>query len=154
MWLVTSVVRIALAVFALRGVRWAYVAFLALGLLYFPAKAGFRLDPHPCELAFGVRLAAHSLTNFPHVVLFALGFVLTCAQFRMARRADFAWAALVTLALGAAVEIAEGLTVQGHCRLRDLIPDAVGAAAGAVLVLLLLRLGWKPRPSWSLGRRR
>ncbi|MCA1816139.1 MAG: hypothetical protein LC746_06975, partial [Acidobacteria bacterium] len=105
MWLVASIARVALAAFALRGVRWAYVAFLVLGLLYFPAKVGFRLDPHPCELTFGVRLAVHSLTNFPHVILFALGFVLTCAQFRLTRRADFAWAALVTLALGAAVEV-------------------------------------------------
>jgi hypothetical protein len=31
-------------VLSLRGVRWAHATFVVLGLLYFPAKAGFRLD--------------------------------------------------------------------------------------------------------------
>lgn len=154
MWLVASIIRVALALLALRGWRWAFVAFLALGLLYFPAKVGFQLDPHPCELTFGFALAAYSLTNFPHIVLFALCFVLASAQFRMEKRSAFAWATLVTLAVGALVEIAEGLTGQGHCRLRDLIPDAAGAAVGALLVALLLRAGWKPRPTWALRRGR
>ena len=72
MWLLT-VLRLLLAVLSLRGIRWAYVAFIVLSLLYFPIKVGFRFDPHPCELIFGGRLAIYSLTNFPHVVLFALG---------------------------------------------------------------------------------
>ena len=58
MWLVT-VIRLLLAVLSLRGMCWAYVAFIILGLLYFPLKVGFRFDPHPCELIFGSRLAIH-----------------------------------------------------------------------------------------------
>jgi hypothetical protein len=73
MWLVT-VIRVLLAVLSLRGFRWAYVAFMVLGLLYFPPKVNFRFDPHPCELVFGVGLAFYSLTDFPHIILFALGF--------------------------------------------------------------------------------
>jgi hypothetical protein len=36
-----GVVFVALALLSLRGVRWAYVAFIVLGLLYFPIKVGF-----------------------------------------------------------------------------------------------------------------
>jgi VanZ family protein len=145
-----SIVRLALGVLALRGVRWAYVAFVALGLLYFPAKAGFRLAPRPCQLAIDLPLALHSLTNFAHVVLFALFFVVTSAQFRAAGRPAFAWAAAATVAMGALVEAAQGVTGEGNCRARDLIPDALGALAGSVIVLLLRKMGWRPRPTWSL----
>jgi hypothetical protein len=41
------------------------------------------------------------------------------------------------LVMGALLEIAQGLTGQGHCRLRDLVPDATGA----LLALLLIALG-------------
>ena len=52
--------RIAPGVMALvRSARWAYVGFVALGLLYFPAKAGFRFDPQPCRLALDLPLALH-----------------------------------------------------------------------------------------------
>jgi hypothetical protein len=149
MWLI-NIVRIALAICSLRGIRWAYVAFIVLGLLYFPLKVGFRFDPHPCELVFGGRLAIHSLTNFPHIVLFTFGFVLAAAQFRLTKWSDLFGAMLITIAVGAAVEILEGVTGQGHFRSRDLIPDAVGALNGAVIVLIMYKIGWRPRPSWSL----
>jgi hypothetical protein len=46
----------------------------------------------------------------------------------------------MTLAMGALVELAEGITGRGHCRLRDLIPDSAGALAGAAFVLLADRV--------------
>ena len=82
MWLVAFVVRLVLAVLSLRGLCWAYVAFMVLGLLYFPMKVSFQFAPHACELSFDASLALHSLTNYAHIVLFALGFVITSAQFR------------------------------------------------------------------------
>jgi hypothetical protein len=54
---------LVLGILSLRGVRWAYVTFVLLGLLYFPASVGFRLNPRPCELIPDVPLAVHSLTN-------------------------------------------------------------------------------------------
>lgn len=136
---------------AIRGVRRAYAAFVALGLLYFPFKAGFRLAPRPCQFAFDIPLAIHSLTNFGHIVLFALFFVMTCAQFRASNRRAFAWAAAGTIVMGALVEVAQGVTGEGNCRLRDLIPDGVGILLGSTIVLLLKRIGWRPRPTWSLA---
>jgi hypothetical protein len=150
MWLL-ALVRLALGVLALRGVRWAYIAFVVLGLLYFPAKVGFRLDPRPCQLALDIPLALYSLTNYTHVVLFALFFVMTSAQIRPSSRAAFAWSAAATIVMGALVEVAQGVTGEGNCRLRDLIPDAAGVLVGSVIVLLLKRMGWTPRPTWSLA---
>ena len=142
-------------VLALRGVRWAYAAFVLLGLLYFPAKVGFRPEPRPCQLVFDLPLTVHSLTNFPHIVLFALFVVMTSAQFRKWDRVTFAWAAAAALTMGALVEAAQGLTGEGHCRLRDLIPDAAGVLLGSAVVLLLNRKGWwRPRPTWALAWRR
>ena len=150
MWLL-AVIRLVLGLLALRGVRWAYVAFIVLGLLYFPAKVGFRLAPRPCQLAFDIPLATHSLSNYGHIVLFALFFVMTSAQFRVSNRLAFAWSAAATVVMGALVEAAQGVTGEGNCRLRDLIPDGVGIMAGSIIVLLLKRIGWRPRPTWSLA---
>lgn len=150
MWLL-AFVRLALGLLALRGVRWAYAAFVALGLLYFPAQVGFRLAPRPCQFAFDLPLAIQSLTNYGHVVLFALFFVMTSAQFRASDRRTFAWSAAATVVMGSLVEAAQAVTGEGNCRLRDLIPDGVGILAGSVIVLLLKRVGWRPRPTWSLA---
>jgi hypothetical protein len=137
---------IALGVLSLRGVRRAYITFVLLGLLYFPASVGFRFNPRPCEPAFGLSLAAHSLTNYAHIVLFVLFFLMTSAQLRMDDWPGFAWAALASIVMGGLVELAQGLTGKGHCRARDLIPDAVGILLGSVAVLLRQRVRGETRP--------
>jgi hypothetical protein len=145
---------LALGVLSLRGMRWAYVAFVTLGLLYFPAKAGFQLNPRPCQLTFDTPLAIHSLTNYGHIVLFAVFFIMSSAQFRMSNWSPLAWAGLAAIVMGALVELAQGVTGAGNCRLRDLIPDAVGILIGATIVWLLIKRGWRPQPTWALGWRR
>src|ERR1041385_5341630 len=104
----------ALGRISLRTLRWAYAACVVLGLLYFPASVGFRLDPHPCELTFGAALAVFSLTNYPHIVLFTIFFLMTSTLFRTHDLPAFAWAAAATVVMGALVEIAEGVTGKGH----------------------------------------
>src|SRR2546425_9769365 len=59
---------LVLGILSLRGVRWAYISFVLLGLLYFPASVGFRLNPQPCELTPNLALAIYSLTNYAHIV--------------------------------------------------------------------------------------
>lgn len=139
MWLLFFAIFVH-AILAMFGVRWAYFAFVLLGLLYFPASVGFRLDPQPCELAFDMRLAVHSLTNYAHIVLFALFFVMTSAQLRMSKWSDFAWASMATIVMGVLVEVGEGVSGRGHCRLRDLIPDTVGVVLGSLIVVLKMRI--------------
>ncbi|HYP02783.1 MAG TPA: hypothetical protein VER76_21540 [Pyrinomonadaceae bacterium] len=145
---------LVLGVLSLRGIRWAYVTFVLLGLFYFPASVGFRFAPRPCELTFGMALAVHSLTNYAHIVLFALFFLMTIAQLRMTGWQAFAWAALATFVMGGLVELAQGLTGKGHCRSRDLIPDAVGIMLGSGIVLVGNRIRRERRPGSSFMRRR
>ena len=138
---------LALGVLSMRGVRWAYITFVVLGLLYFPASVGFRLRPQPCELTFGVPLAIHSLTNYPHIVLFALFFVMTSAQLRMSDWSGLARAVVAAIIMGLLVELAEGVTGNGHCRSRDMIPNAVGILLGAAIVWLWNKVRGGPRLS-------
>ena len=150
MWLIARLGAIALVILALRGKRWAYASFVVVSLLYFPAQVGFRLQPQACELAPTLQLAVFSLQNTAHVIIFGAFYGLSWIQFRRAGRAAFAWAALATLVMGALLEIAQGLTGQGHCRLRDLVPDATGAA----LALLLIALGTSYVARRAQGQRR
>ena len=138
---------LVLGILSLRGVRWAYVTFVILGLLYFPASMGFRLNPQPCELITNISLAVYSLTNYAHIVLFVLFFVMTSAQFRMSQWSGYAWAAVACMAMGILVELAEGISGTHHCRLRDLIPDAAGVVLGAGIVFLWNRMRGRPRVS-------
>ena len=141
---------IVLGILSLRGALWAYLTFVVLGLLYFPISVGFRLNPQPCQLTFDIPLAVHSMTNYAHIILFALFFLMTSAQFKMSTWAGFAWAATACLAMGILVEVAQGVTGNGHCRSRDLIPDTTGILLGAGVVLLWTRVrarGSSGRPS-------
>jgi cytochrome b561 len=135
MWILVFIVFFVLGVLSLRGVRWAYITHVSLGLLFFAARVGFRFHPQPCELVISIPLAIFSLTNYAHIVLFALFFLMTIAQFRAANRIAFAWAAVATISMGVLVELAEGVTGKGHCRLRDLVPDAAGILLGSALLL-------------------
>jgi hypothetical protein len=61
------------------------------------------------------------------------------------------WAFLAVIVMGALVEIAEGVSGSGHCRSRDLIPDAAGGLLGAVIVLLWNKLRGRRQPGPALS---
>jgi hypothetical protein len=146
MWLV-SIVFIVLAAFAFRGARWAYITFVVLGILFFPARVGFHFNPKPCEVALNVPLALFSLKNYGHVVLFTLFFLLTSVQARRyPLHMQFLIALGAVLAFGVYVEVAEGFTGKGHCRVRDLVPDTAGAVIGALLLVSYQKLKSTARP--------
>ncbi|MFZ2493205.1 MAG: VanZ family protein [Thermoanaerobaculia bacterium] len=142
-------VPLALAVLAvvaslsLRRTRWArpslwvsrltYAGLVLQAPLYFLVKGGFQLSAPDCEWTFGLALARHSLTNYPHIVLFTLFFLLTYAQMRGVRR-PILWSAVATMAMGLLVELAQGVSGHGHCRMRDLVPDSLGALLGLAIV--------------------
>src|SRR5262245_60032221 len=130
MTILLTAVRLVLAILAIRGVRWAFLLFIVFGLAYFPAKAGFKLDPHACERALSPELIRLSMTKWAHVVLFGLFFLVSFFHFRAshwATQSSLGMAVLLTIVMGALVEIAEGVTGTGNCRVRDLVPDALGA---------------------------
>ena len=149
MKLLLFVAIIVMAILAFRGVRWAYISFIVLGLLYFPLSVGFHLNPKPCEGVPNVALAIYSFSNYQHIVLMALFFVMTFVQFRTSHWSSFVWAAVASIAMGALVELAQGIAGKGHCRLRDLIPDTTGAAIGAMVVLLWITLRRKLKTRYS-----
>ena len=148
MWQIVPPLALAIATTAiallLRRTRWAaqslfasrvaYTLLIASPFVYFPAKVGFRLTALKCEWTFDSALAVHSLTNYAHIVMFTFFFLLTYAQLPNVRRA-LAWSAAACFAMGLVVELAQGATGAGNCRMRDLIPDSVGAFVGAIVVL-------------------
>ena len=134
--LVFGLLFFAFAILAIRGARWAYVAFLIFILLQFPASVGFRMHPQACYLTVNRELAVASLSNYPHVILFAIFFVVTAVHFHLSGWRSLGLAIGLTVAMGAAMEIAQGLSGTHHCKAIDLIPDFIGAVTGLVIVLL------------------
>src|SRR5260370_25517112 len=84
-----------------------------------------------------------SLHNYASVGLFGGFYWISWVQFRRSD-ARAIWALLATLLVGALVEIAEGMTGRGHCRVRGLVPDAAGALGAALLLAVWSRLRRKP----------
>jgi hypothetical protein len=142
MWLIARILLTGLALLAFLGRRWAYGLFLVLALAWLPARAGFHLVAPVCEGIPSFALAMFSFTNLAHIVLFAVFFLMTVIQLPGPPQgaARLGWAAVVTVAMGAAVELLEGVAQTGHCRLRDLLPDAAGAALGAAAWLVWRKL--------------
>src|SRR2546421_7493116 len=137
-----------LALIALRGKRWAYLTFVLLGLLYFPAQTHFRVHAPKCEqLLPTLHLLVPLLHNYAYIALFAGFYWMSWVQFRTSD-ARGVWALVATLLVAALVEIAEGMTGGGrgqvHCRVRDLVPDAAGALGAALLLTVWSRLFRKP----------
>jgi len=133
-----------LALIALRGKSWAYLAFVVLGLLYFPAQTHFRVHAPKCEqLLPTLHVLVLSLHSYAYIALFAGFYWMSWVQFRRSDARGI-WALLATLLVGALVEIAEGMTGRGHCRVRDLVPDAAGALGAALLLAVWSRLRRKP----------
>jgi hypothetical protein len=139
-----------LALITLRGKRWAYFAFIVLGLVYFPAQNHFRLHALKCEQILPtIQVLVLSLHSYAYIALFAAFYWMSWVQFENAD-ARGVWALLATLLAAALVEIAEGMTGTGvvggaaHCRVRDLAPDIAGAVGAAVLLAIWSRLRRKP----------
>lgn len=141
---VWAVVLALLAFIALRGKRWAYLAFVVLGLLYFPAQTHFQVHAPKCQQVIPtMNVVVVSLQNYALIALFAAFCWMSWVQFR-GSKARFIWAVLATVLAGALVEIAEGMTGRGSCRVRDLVPAAAGALGAALVLAVLSRLFRKP----------
>jgi hypothetical protein len=71
---------IVLAIFALRGARWAYAIFVILAFVFIPARAGFHFHPPQCNLWPSWDLMLASLGKYKHVFLFGVFFLMTRVQ--------------------------------------------------------------------------
>jgi hypothetical protein len=99
-----------------------------------PARTGFHLVSPLCDTRLTLENVGLSLTKIPHVVLFGLFCLFTAAQFDRIDRRALGWSVAATGALGLLVELEEGATRTGNCRITDVLPDVVGA----LIVITLL----------------
>lgn len=127
---------LVLIVYALRSFRWAYLSLLFLAIFYFPASVGFKFTPGPIDLNVDLSLVVLSLQNYRHIVMFSIFFIMTCFQINVSGIKRLLIAAAITMLMGVWVETAQWFTGNGHCRLRDLIPDAIGVLVGAIFIFL------------------
>src|SRR5688572_6324086 len=98
-----------LALLALRGKRWAYLAFVLLGLLYFPAQAHFRVHAPKCELLLPtMQQLLPLLHSYVYIALFAGFYWMSWVQFKWSGARGF-WALVATMLGGAFFEIAQGI---------------------------------------------
>ena len=119
--------------------RWIYGAYLLVAVLRIPARVHFRLVAPRCDTRLTLANAHLSMTKVPHIVLFAAFFLLTLVQFDRLTSRAFSWSLLATTGLGLLVELEEGASRTGNCRLTDVLPDIAGAAAVGIILLLMLR---------------
>jgi VanZ family protein len=133
-WTLTFVAFAALAAASMFRVRFAYAAFVVLGVLWMPARASFRLSPTSCETAMSIPLAVYSMTNYKHIGLFAMFAMMTLAQFEPDDRWRFLKLAVIALGMTVLVEGEQALLGLGHCRVRDVIPNTTGTVVGACLM--------------------
>jgi hypothetical protein len=114
---------------------WAYAAYMLFAVARIPARTGFRLHTPACDTRLTLHNAQLSMTKVPHIVLFGFFFLLTALQFDHVDRRMLGWSFVATVVLGLLVEVEEGATRTGNCRLTDVLPDAVGALIAMALVI-------------------
>ena len=107
---------------------------MLIAVAHIPARVHFHLVLPHCDTRLTLVNARLSMTKVPHMALFAVFFVVTLVQFDRLNRRAFGWSLLATAALGLLIELEEGATRTGNCRLTDVLPDIAGAVIAAVVV--------------------
>ena len=108
---------------------------MLVAVLRIPARVGFRLVPPVCDTRLTLANAGLSMTKVPHIALFAVFFVLTALQFKQLNQRALKWSLLANVVLGVLLELEEGASRTGNCRLTDVLPDITGALIASVAVL-------------------
>jgi hypothetical protein len=81
------------------------------------------------------------------MVLFGLFALVTAAQFNRLDRRTIYWSLAAVAALGLIVELEEGTTRTGNCRITDVMPDIVGALAMLVPLAVVIAAVRAARPN-------
>ncbi|MFN2636577.1 MAG: hypothetical protein ABR585_06100 [Gemmatimonadaceae bacterium] len=114
--------------------RWAYGAYMVGAILRIPARVDFRLVVPVCDTRLTLKNTGLSLTKVPHFVLFAGFFMLTAFQFDRLDQRAIRWSLLAVGVLGLVIELEEGATRTGNCRLTDVLPDIFGALLASAII--------------------
>ena len=131
--------------------RWLYAGYMLVAAVKIPLRTGFHLVNPSCDTALTLQNAQLSMTKVPHMVLFALFYLITVVQFDHVDRRAIAWSLLATAALGLLIELEEGATRTGNCRITDVLPDIFGALIAAIVVIAAMRSWNALRPRTSTG---
>ena len=116
---------------------------MLVAVLRIPARIGFRLGAPVCDTRMTLANAGLSMTKVPHIALFAIFFVLTALQFDELNQRALRLSLLATVALGLLVELEEGASRTGNCRLTDVLPDITGALIATVAIVgVTMARGW------------
>jgi hypothetical protein len=101
-----------------------------------PIGAGFAFKIFACDFGPSPDWVA-TIVNVRHLVSFG---VLAALAFLAFRKLPI-WVPIgFMIVVTGAVEIEEALFASGHCRIRDMIPDAIAIGIGWVLASVVVRL--------------
>lgn len=129
--------------------RSLYGAYMLVAVLRIPARVHFHVVVPRCDTRLTLANARLSMTKAPHMVLFGAFFLLTLLQFERLDPRAFRTSFLATLALGLLVELEEGATRTGNCRMTDVLPDIAGAVAAGIVLVAMLRMAAPPAAAES-----
>jgi hypothetical protein len=122
--------------------RWLYAVWLLVAVTRIPARTGFRLAAPACDWSLTFHSLALSLTKTPHVLLFGGFFLLTLVQFDRVDRMSLGLSLMATAALSIIVEIQQGATRTGNCRITDVAPNLLGGVIAAALAMAAVTI-WR-----------
>jgi len=116
---------------AVRGTL-ALVVFAALAIT--PVQSGFTLRPFTCDLGLDGAEWIEGILNPRHLIAYAVIAALAIFAFRgrpLWQPVGF----VLLVSLG--VELEQALFADGHCRLRDMVPNFIAVIGGSAVGLLI-----------------
>lgn len=120
--------------------RWIYGTWIVVAVTRIPARTGFSVTAPVCDVALTSQNLALSLTKVPHILLFGAFFLLTLIQFERIDRTSMNVSLAATVAISIIVELEQGATGTGNCRMTDVAPNLLGGFIAAALVIAALAM--------------
>jgi O-antigen ligase len=115
--------------------RGAFIIASIAALAVTPIQAGFALrEALSCELTPALHEWIPSIANVRHLVAYT---ILTILAVLSLRGRPLWQPVAIVLALTIGVEIEQAIFADGHCRLRDMLPNVIALAMGAAIGALI-----------------
>ncbi len=113
------------------ALRSILIALSAAAVVYTPIASDFVTAHKGCEVIPPEGVIVRTLANFKHIISFCILFILASQCFR---RGAFWKSAVVVLLISAFVEVEQAFFLEGHCRVRDMLPNLVAVGVGILIV--------------------
>jgi hypothetical protein len=110
----------------------ALVAFTALAIT--PIQAGFATRAFTCDFGLNAADWIAGIANPKHLIAYAILAALAVS----ALRGRPLWQPVgLAILISLGVEIEQAIFADGHCRLRDMVPNVIAVAMGTAIGLLI-----------------